>query len=346
MNALQNVTAIGSKNVFRTIRTFLNRYKDESENTAQSYERNIRLFFKIVKNKEIEDLSVEDLKINLSDVTEYQTLLKQSGKYKNSSITQMVESVRSLYNYLKADEFDVNPMVFKGLKKLTDDRVNVGFLSSDEAKVIADLALYEKHKGVEKRALILLAVSTSIRKDAILKIKYSDIMPHTTKEDMYVIASDELFDKGAMIKDKEIHKNLYDMLLALKNPEQKDDLIFTIAYDSLNSIIKRLCIAAGFDPKRSISFHSLKRAGVHLAFEIGGLHAAQMQGGHKSSDTTTRYISRESNIVGSVLFEDIEENVFDDLSRDEMIKLLKSFGNGTGLQLRRKAQEIMNEREE
>jgi Site-specific recombinase XerD len=340
---LPNIALMNNKSVYGYIQTFIQTYAEDSKNTAISYERNIKQFFRLVCNKDLNELTKEDINIDMATLMQYRNFLKGSGKYKNSTIKQNIESIRSLYKYLKGNRFDVNVEMFsEAAKKLKDDRVNVGFLSFDETLKIAEAAKYEKHKSEEKRTLILLALTTSIRKDAILKIKYENIRPHDKEKDMYVIESDELFDKGSMVKDKEIPSFIYDMLLSLSNEEQPKGFIFSISYNTINSVIKRLAKQIGVI--RSVSFHSIKRAGVDYANEIAGLHAAQMQGGHKSPETTARYIHNRVNVVAKAMSDTIDNSIFDELSRDEMLILLKSMENGTGMQLRKKAQEIIDGR--
>lgn len=348
-NGLHNVSMIGNKNVYHVIRTFLDSFAKESPNTAEAYERDIKLFFEVAKNKkDIKELSMDDIKLELPDLTSYQTLLQNSGKYKNSSIRRKIEAVRSLYNFFKASDFDVNPFVFKSLKKLRKDTKNIDIISPDEAKVLKKLALKEKHDGFEKSVLIDLAASTSIRKDAILEVKYEHIVPHPTKQDVFLIDNDELFDKGEMVY-KEIHKEMYQRLIALKSDKQKDGDIFTVSYHTLTPMIKRLYKQAGFDTRRDVSWHSLRKTGSMLVDELtnGDMTAITAQGGWSSPEVAyDAYIGkqRKFNMAGVAWFEDIDEEIFDKLTRNEMLVLLKSFGNGFGMQLKRKAQEIVDNR--
>src|SRR5690606_41186516 len=127
--------------------------------------------------------------------------------------------------------------------------------------------------------------------------------------------------------------------------DDDDDKIFHIYNDAITNMMRRLCAKAGIDPKRNISFHSLKKAGVQFAYDIGGLLAAQHQAGHSSPVVTEKfYLQKQKNLAGMGMFEDISEDVFDQLSRDEMLKLLKGVGNGLGYQLRRSAYNIVQNR--
>lgn len=349
-SSLHNVAILNTGMVNGHIISFINNKANRSMNTAEAYDKDIRLFFKLVKNKNIEQLEIVDVKVKLSDLLDYQTLLKDSNKYKNNTINRMIASVKSLYSFLKANEYDVNPFIFKEVKELSDDTKTIGFISPDEVKYIAELALDEKHNGIQKKALILLAASTSIRKDAVLNIRYGHIIKHENKNNVYVIGSSELFDKGKMVQGKEIHKDIYDMLISFQGNKQHSDLVFDVSPTAIDTMIKRLCIKAGFDPNRNISWHSLRKAGVMWTDEAtnGDIIAITAQGGWSSPTVAYKsYIDkkRKVNLAGEGMFENVDETVFDELSRDEMLTLLKGFGNGFGTQLRRKAQELVDGRQ-
>ena len=348
---LHNVISMNSDSVYSRIMTFINNKSKRGGTTGEEYLRDIKLFFKVMKNKEIEDLTCEDIEISLPELLEYQNILIDSGKYKNNTINRKFASLKSLYNYLKACKFNVDPMVFEGVDDLPDDTENIGYLSSDEAKLLAELAYRtEKHKPLEKKVLILLAASTSMRKSAILNIRFCNIKKHETKKDVYVIESNgkntRLFDKSKVVKGKEIHAELYKMILQLKGNRLDTDKIFTIPASTIDLMIKRLCKRAGFDPNRNISFHSLKKAGIKWVREAtnGDPVAIQAQGGWSSLAVANHYLEPEANMAGIGMFEKIDKNIFKELTREEMLELLESFGDGLGYRLYRKAKEIIEKR--
>lgn len=345
-NTLNNVAILNTGVVFRHIQSFFISFSGIS--TGSEYERDVRLFFKEMKKKDIEHLLITDVKTDISEMNFYKDILVKSGNYKNTSINRMISSVISLYRYLKGiDEYEplINAYMFNQIKKLPSDTKNIDVLYEEEAKLVAKLALNEMHKAEEKHALICLAIETSIRKDAVTKIRFCDIEKHKNREDLYVISSEELFDKTKMVNDKEISKSLYDKIIKLKINKKDNDFIFSISPTTIDTMIKRLCKKAEIDPTLKISFHSLKKTGVQYAYDTGGLRAAQIQAGHSSPTVTSNiYLAKETNIATS-MFQETDNSIFDELSLDEFLILAKSFGNGIGTQLRNKAQEIVNNRE-
>lgn len=345
MNALENVSILKQPTtVYSHINTWLNSNATLSSNTTEGYERYIRMFFKTIRNgKKIEDLQPADLKIDLPLMLEYQNLLVKSKKYKNSSINFMIDTIRSLYGYLKAIEYDVNTYIFREVKYLSDDTFHIGSLNPDETLKLSEMALREKRNGLMKKAMILVAATTSIRKDAITHLKLSHIRKNNEIEGMYIIEDDTLFDKGRMIC-KDLNGDIYDLLVEVHGSKQECESIFDISPSGIDQLMDRLCDKAGIDPKRRISFHSLKKTGVQWVYDVYGLRAAQKQAGHASPETTSKsYLKEERNLAAN-MFNQVDENIFDELSRDEMLVLLRSFGNGVGSQLRGKAKEIIGKR--
>jgi integrase len=345
MNALENVAMMKQNTtVYGHINTWLNENATLSINTTEGYERYIRMFFNTIRNgKRLEDLQPEDLYIDLPLMLEYQNLLFKSKEWKNSTINFMIDSIRSLYSYLSILDYNVKPKIFKYVKDLPDDTMHIGNLTPDEAIILAELARGEQRDGLKKKALILLAATTSIRKDAITQIKLSHIRKNEEVEGMYIINSDELFDKTRMVY-KDINEDVYNLLVESHGERSEDSPIFNYSHAGLDQIIKRLCNKAKIDHKRRISFHSLKKVGVQWTYDVYGLRAAQKQAGHASPETTSKsYLKEERNLAAN-MFNQIDENVFEQLNRDEMLVLLRSFGNGVGSQLRGKAKEIVSKR--
>lgn len=346
--ASNNVARLKTNNVYSSIRTFLRSKGLSSANTEREYEADIRQFFKFIRNKEIEELVEADLHVVKSDILDYQVYLSEEKDYQNTTVNRKINTLRSLYEHLKGDDYDVNPYVMK-IKDLPDDTKHIGFLSPDEAWLLADLALKtERENAKMKYALILTAASTSLRKTAILNLCYSDIYP-TNEEDKYVIRCEDKdrMDKGKTI-EKQIHKDLYQLLLDIKDTKYNDDKIFHIDNMIISKMMKRLCEKAGLDPRRNISFHSLKKAGVRYADETSGgdIKAIVAQGGWSSPAVYLKhYAEKPMNIAGMGMFEKTDPDIFKQLTHEECVQLLESVGNGLGQQLRRTARKMIEERQ-
>jgi site-specific recombinase XerD len=129
--------------------------KNEKSSTRISYEKNIREFFSIVLNKEIQHLTEDDLKIiKKRDVIAYRKQLQENGN-SNSTVNQKMASVKSLSKFLNS-EYDINPAVFE-LKRLDEVTQHYGIMNQTEAEMFAEAALSEREKPFLKKMLILVA---------------------------------------------------------------------------------------------------------------------------------------------------------------------------------------------
>ncbi|OME55402.1 hypothetical protein BSK59_13060 [Paenibacillus odorifer] len=324
------------------------------KSTGEEYKRDIILYFSEIKEKEIKHLTIEDLRISLTDMINFKKYLesctKTNGidkKYKNGSINRAISAVKSLYEHLAAhDEYKdmINLAMFKKVKRLKKDTKHIDVIYEEEAKLIANLALQELHNPLEKNALICLAIETSIRKDAVTKIRYSDISKHRTRNDLMVISSEVIFDKTKMVEHKEITIGLYNKLINIKGDKKDSDFIFSMSSSGIDLMTKRLCEKAGLDMTRKYSFHSLKKTGVQFVYDTKGLRAAQVQAGHSSPATTSEsYIEKETNMA-TEMFMEVDNSTFDELTREEMLSMLKSLTGSVAINLRNEAEEILKQR--
>lgn len=346
-----NVTKLNQSSVYADILSFLNNKGLRSLKTKQEYESDVRQFFLYTRNKPIEQLIITDLRFKNAEMIDYQYYLSTqyvnpttNKGYKNTSVNRKIASIQSLYMFLRKNDYDVNVEAMK-LDLLSDDSEGYGFLTFEEAEHLALLALNERQKGNEKHLIIKLATRTSLREKALLTLKWGDIRVSEDDNNVYKIqVSDSLRqDKGKRIY-KEISKKMYDMLLEIRNDKLDNDYIFTLDAKYMPDMMKRLTSMMGIDSRRNIKFHSLKKAGVGFVKDLtNDIEAASDQAGHSNIQTTKKYyLSHKKNLAGLAMDENFDSDIFRQLSHDECIELLESIDNGLGLQLRRKAKEILN----
>lgn len=345
MNATANVVRHNqqSNTVYKHIQSFLRNKGVKSKNTMAEYESDIRQFFRYFRNKDIEQLTEEDLYFLNSDMMDYQTYLstehvKQGGgHYSNTSVNRKIASIISLYTFLKRNGYNVDPEMLK-VDDLASDGKPRGYLAPDEVVHMCDVVLNQR-LGEEKRALIMLALRTGLRKDALLNLKWSQITPHPSKEDYYLITT---FDKGSQ-QEKEIHKKMYEVLLSEKRDEER---VFCMDVKTVNKMMETLCKDMGIGEYRNITFHSIKKAsGQYVYDETGGdIYAVQKQLGHKSINTSAKYYMAPIRNMAAAIDEEKDKGIFEELSREEMLELLKSFNNGLSAQLISGAKKIIEER--
>lgn len=337
--SINNVARLNRNTVYSHIRSFLRDKGVRSINTEKAYEKDIRQFFSYMRNKEIEELTVEDLNFINSDMRDYRTylyrefVLPNGEKYSNITINRKINAVIALFRVLKRDGYNVDPDVLK-LDDLPDDSKQIGFLTVEEVNHLLILTENE-----ELRAFIILALHTSMRKEALLSLTWEQITLKYDEPDFFII---RVMDKNKQ-DFKEIHTSVHKMLLDLKKDEK---YVFTTPRSTLDYQFKALCKKAGIDPQRKVSIHSLRKAGVDFVKQFtGDIQAAQNQATHSSPSVTAAiYTQKPKNLAARILIEQVDENIFDELSKDELLQLVKGFGNGVGYQLRMEAKKIVDKR--
>src|SRR5690606_4958972 len=135
------------------------------------------------RNKDIEYLTIEDLKFMNSEIENYASELKlgnvktinrnETCKYSNNSINSKISSIVSLYKFLNKNEYDVDPEKM-AIEWLDPDGESYGKLTLSQAELIAE-KVRSQVKGYEKSMLIKLAIRTSIRQGALLSLTYDKI---------------------------------------------------------------------------------------------------------------------------------------------------------------------------
>jgi integrase/recombinase XerD len=338
--------------VYEHIMRFLKGKARSSENTAKKFKRDIEMFFKVVRGKELHELTKNDLKVTNSEVVDYQEYL--SKNYKNSIVNNAFTAVRSLYKYLKRNDFDVNPDAVI-VDRLPDDTLSTGYLHHDEVMKLAELALEEKHDPIMKKAIIEVAYGTSLRINALLKIRYRDLRGDEIDPNKYWIEPRDVDEEGHITKDKSkmikkvIHAEAIEPMLRLKKAYgySDDDYVFQISPRALNDMIKRLVKKAGLDPKRGITFHSLRKAGAMSASKLsnGNPFVVSKQGNWENLETVNRhYIQSQENIMGMAAFENFEEDIYEQLTKEQLIELLNSLnGDILEIKLKREARKMIAE---
>ncbi|PLR99551.1 tyrosine-type recombinase/integrase [Bacillus sp. T33-2] len=294
--------------------------KQEKSPTRISYEKNIREFFRIVLNKEIEHLIIHDLDLKKRDIISYRKQLLDNGNA-NGTVNQKLSSVKSLFNFLSA-EYELNTAIFN-LKRLKDNPNSYGHLSQTEAERFAEVAFEtEREKPYAKKMLILFAIRSSFRIDVILNIKWRDF---EYVDGVYKVTG---IGKGNKINTNSISAKLYEQILVLKelNKQTKwngdPELVFQITEDPINKMMKRLRERLGIPKERNIVFHSFRKVAIDWELEMtGNVKSAALQGNHSNIDTMWKhYVNKQrdfSQTPGVRMEQEIDLSFLDSLTVDD-----------------------------
>lgn len=316
-----NVTRVRIKNVYRTINAFLTDI--ESKNTKREYKSDITLFFSVMLGKSFAELNENDLDFDVEDIIDYKQFLMDKN-YANSTVNRKLNTMKSLYKFFKINRYNVLPEVFdinrlsiKGLDTYDSITYNEALEMIERVK--------KQYKGHEKSLLIELAVKTSIRQNALLNMKWSDISISDKDKDIYLI---EVIDKGEKKDDKPISINFYKRLLSLKGEHNDDAKIFHITVKTARKMIKKLAEDMNI-ADRNIVFHSLKKTMINWTLDnLGDMKLARIQGNHESEITFlkhyTKYTKDFSKMPSILVEQEIDLSIIENASREELIKALKS----------------------
>jgi len=315
----------------------INFLNDKSENTALNYKVDINQFTQYFFKKDWECVLEEELeKIEANDIVTYKNWLRE--QYSNSTVNRRINSMKSIFGYLEADNPKIRKAIFKVTKSLMENPDSYGSLTWEEVCEMIERA--KKYPdGEEFSILIEVAVKTCIRLSALLSLTWEQIYDKNQKgENIKVI---EVIDKGQP-HIKPISEKLYQRIETLKGNE----VVFRHFHPhKVGKYIEKLCKEMNISEKRNIKFHSFKKAGINYVFDTtGDIMLAQQQGNHKSSTTTMKsYLQNKEDlrdIPSYTMGEDINLDDLNNLSKEQLLEAINKLRSSSKLELLRITKEI------
>lgn len=307
------------KNVWGVISTFLSRIGQNSNNTRMTYERAIRDFFLVMRNRELEKLVEEDLIFTKAQIEMYQVKLKEQSK--SSTVNNRMSALKKCYTKLE-DQFDVKASWFDVDRYEQSDKEGYDPMTFEEVLEAVEL-VRDTRKGTEKALFLEMAMVTAFRKESLRQIKFSDIYRH---KDSWVVT---VIGKGKKKSSKKITDDFYERIMAYKESGNKhnQDRIFFLTNQTIRGMMDYVRENIDFG-NRNITFHSLKKASIK---EKGrrtnyDLKAMQAQGDHSDITTTLNDYLAEKDIDDMEaldLYYQPPVDEFEKMSKEELIKMLK-----------------------
>lgn len=343
---LANVQRIGVESAYVDIEAFLNEY--ESEKTKKEYKRDIVEFFQYIHGKELEQLTKEDIvftttgvRITKTHAIEYRKHLikkakarKPDGNYEGT-INRKMSGVRNLYKFLQSVGYDVNYLNF-ALKSLTYNPESYDFLSKEQVEMIAEFVKGMTY-GEELHGLIYMATVTSFRIETLVSLQWKDIKKDQDTR-FYTVT---VVGKRKQKKTMPIEPWLHEKLVAIK----KSSRVFeNLTIDNVHDAITRAAKELGIEGR--ITTHSLRKTAPKYELKTtGNIDAGMKQTGHKSVQTfRDHYVDQTTHyeeLAGIKMFQEVKEEVFDLVSKEELLKLLKESNLNAYNQLALKLQEVV-----
>lgn len=285
------MTNLAHKNVEQLLPTIESYYTEflksqASPNTASSYRTDIKQFCKFTFGKEpVYVLLDELLSLTSLQATKFFNYLKENDA-KNATIKRKVESMRSFLNFMKVDHQQLNANIFDNLplQNVNNDRNGYGNIEWDEAFLFIEYA-YQSQSN-EMAMLLKLACISSIRLEALLSLTWEENF-RVKNENGVMVNYIDAVDKETRHQTP-ISDSFFEELRALLGTSGK--LFPSLYKHKVGKLLKEIMEYFKVDPKRNIKFHSFKKCGVNRVLQkTGDLTKAQLQGKHKSLETTNNY---------------------------------------------------------
>ena len=147
---------------------FLQKDKKLSNNTLQSYKRDIVQF-----SNYIEKSNISYSKIEAKEINEYLHHLTELGK-KTSTISRNLASIRSFYQYLlRMKKVKQDPT--EGIQSPKIEKKAPSILSSKEIELLLEQPKDVDLKGIRDKAMLEFAYATGMRVTEIISLEVDDV---------------------------------------------------------------------------------------------------------------------------------------------------------------------------
>ncbi len=147
---------------------FLENDKKLSENTLQSYKRDLKQF-----RRYLEACELHYNKVKEEDIKDYIRELQEQGK-KASSISRGIASIRSFYQFvLKNKKVKVDPT--ENIQSPKIEKRIPSVLTSKEVELLLDQPKDVDLKGIRDKAMLEFAYATGMRVTEIISLDITDV---------------------------------------------------------------------------------------------------------------------------------------------------------------------------
>lgn len=147
---------------------FLENERKLSENTLQSYKRDLKQF-----KKYLEDCELNYNRVKEDDINDYVKELQEEGK-KSSSISRCIASIRLFYQYaLKSKKVKTDPT--QNIKSPKIEKRVPSILTSEEVELLLEQPKDIDLKGIRDKAMLEFAYATGMRVTEIISLNIEDV---------------------------------------------------------------------------------------------------------------------------------------------------------------------------
>lgn len=276
---------------------YLTTEKQLSNNTLESYVRDIKQYLSYLKNNEIDDLA----KTNKTTIITYLVYLQNSGRA-ISTISRSIASIRCFYQYLlQANIVSKDPTL--NLESPKSKKKLPSILTLNEVDKLLSQPEKSTHKGIRDKAMLELLYATGIRVSELISLKVSDVnlelgfvkCSNSLRERVIPIGSMALQALKYYLDNAREHfvKNDQEVLLFLNM--QGGQLTRQGFWKIIKSYTKQSNI------EKTITPHTLRHSfATHLVQNGADLKSVQEMLGHSDISTTQIYANLTKNKIKDV----------------------------------------------
>ena len=275
---------------------FLKQDKKLSENTLQSYRRDIEQYQSYVEKNRI-----NFVKVTQEDINDYMEFLKEENK-KESTISRSLASIRSFYQFLLRNK-KVKKDPTKSIESPKIEKRVPSVLSSKEVELLLEQPKDVDLKGIRDKAMLEFAYATGMRVTEIISLNIEDV----NLEEGYVACNGRSKSRkiplGSM-SQKALKEYIEDARVYLIKDDEENALFVNVNGTRLTrqgfwKIIKYYKEQAHIE--KDITPHVLRHSfAAHLLQNGADLKAIQMMLGHSDISSTQVYMQFQDPAIKSV----------------------------------------------
>ena len=264
--------------------------KNFSNNTIESYIRDIRFFLKYV-NVDLED-------INKKDIDRY--ILHVLPLYNESSVNRIIASIKSFFKYLSIYKGFIN--VAEDVESLKRKRSLPKYLSISEVDKLLDIKL-ENAFDYRNKTMLEVLYATGLRASELVNLDIMNIDLNNMIINVYGKGSKERIVPLSKIAVNylDLYLNKYRSMLFVKNQKPTDAVFLNnhgkrITRQGLYKMIGEVAKKQGID--KEITPHVLRHSFATHMIECGAdIRSVQELLGHENIVTTEVYTHLANNFI-------------------------------------------------
>jgi integrase/recombinase XerD len=285
-----------NSNLVENFLDFLQKDKGLSDNTLQSYNRDIKLYCNYLDNNKINMVSS-----NEDSIKTYLDSLKINGKAV-STVSRNLASLRSLYQYLHKTKV-VNEDPTTNIESPKIERRPPKVLSTEQVELLLDQPKCVDLKGYRDKAMLELVYATGIRVTELISLNLDDI----NLENGYIKCANRTKQRIIPIGTMAVNalKDYMDKSRNILLKDENDTSLFVnvngqrLTRQGFWKIVKQYKTQANIDV--DITPHTLRHSfAMHLLQNGAELRAIQEMLGHSDISSTQVYAQMEQNRIKDV----------------------------------------------